>query len=370
MKVILSKFTSVIGTLILVAVLFTTFAVGSLAASEEAPQTGEISISWASGFMVNETRKTYAELSELDSASLNFFSRSQSGFCISDVITVTKAGTTLQVTVPGVYSSVNFFAVCGLSDVWECKTTADLFVHPTIREKYHEENFAFDLTKTGAERFTGPFILGNENNVRGFSRVSTADGIIYTYTTQRDNEHIVFSGQNANNAKDLAAAPYSTLTYSYSGEGTTQVYTTEKPAEIPEIPDTPSLDTSAADSLNAEQLAMLSEALSRYSVTDQTTFDALCAAASAFSYEGIAARVQTGVGVRSLYRVSHGTLASHSADRVAYGAIMGIGSLKGISYNTTDSLTVKADTDAGYVAENDYAKAVVVYALPIFGVSA
>lgn len=281
----------------------------------------------------------------MDTASLNFVSVASSIFCLSDVITVTKAGTTVQVTVPDRYSSPRLLAVAGVSADWECKTSAEVL---SGMKSYNAANFDLDTTKTGADRFTGSFVLSNENGVRGFSIAASGSDYVYTYTTQKDNEHIVFSGYDQNGNVDLTAAPYATLTYSYAGEGKTQVYTTEKPA-------------SEHAELTAEQLAMLNEAIERHGITDQAVVAVLREVASAFAYDGIAARVKIGAGIRSMYIVDHAVLNGLDATRVTYGAIMGVGEYSGTPINKTTDLAVAEDATKGYVATSQNSKAVVVY---------
>ena len=345
MKNTLRKITAALMAVLLATVLF---AVALPVAADEA-QTGEIQISWTGGFVKNNVDKAVSALGS-DPSGWNWQVVAGGGFYMTDVITVTKAGTTVSINVPQLYTgSAKQMRMASFSSKWECSTAQQLIsALGTYNASKVAENYAVSVDGNGAATLTGAFAFsGSGSTNSNFTATKCDGGYTYTYTTQKDNEHFVFTSYGQ--PSDV------TLSYSYSGEGTTQVYTTEKPA------DAPMLDTSAAEALTDAQKTMLMEAVERYGITDQATFDALCEAASAFTYDGIAARVQKGVGIRSLYTVNHALLDASSADRIAYGAIMGVGEHLGEHIAYTNELTVSADANEGYKADLRGSKAAVIY---------
>ena len=186
MKATLQKFTSVIGTLLLIATLFTTFAVGSLAASEESPQTGEVSINWTGGFMQSNVNKNASALGS-DASVWNWKAVSGSGFYMTDVISVTKAGTTVSVTVPSLYTgSAKQMLMASFTSNWECKTASQLISGlGTYDYTKVSENYAVSVDESGAATLTGAFAFsGSSVSTNSNFTVSGSSGAyVYTYTT-------------------------------------------------------------------------------------------------------------------------------------------------------------------------------------------
>ena len=313
MKATLRKLTSLMGTLLLMAALFTTLAVVSLAASEETPKTGETTVTWESGFVRNTASDTMAE------GSL----QASDAFSRTELIYVSSADVTISWWAPYWYG--------------------DTLQYVSIRDA-EDDYVSCGMAGTGK----ASSVSETRNGVTG---------CIYSYTTTSECYLRISVYANRTGFTSTMNEYAATLTYTLGGNATENAFVC--PAN--EIPENPALDTSKAEDLTAEQLAMLNEAVARYGITDQETFDVLCEVAATFAYEGIAARVQKGVGIRSLYTVNHNGLAALGADRVTYGAIMGIGKGNGVTYNTTSGMTVKADAENGYVANDERAKAVVVY---------
>ena len=310
MKNTLRKF-----TVVLALVLLTATAIAVVPSAAEEAQTGEATVSWESGFVRNGANATMAEGSLQGGNSA--FSRAELNY-------VSSADVTVSWWAPYWYSNtVQYVSIRDENDGYVACGMAGTGAASSIRE-----------TRNGV------------------------NGCIYSYTATsecylRISIYAGSTGFVASKMNEYA----STLTYTLGANATENAFVC--PAD--EIPENPTLDTSAADDLTEEQKAMLFEAVERYGITDQNTFDALCEAASAFSYDGIAARVQKGVGIRSLYTVNHALLDDASADRIVYGAIMGVGTKDGVPMNKTTDLTVTEDADRGYVTSLQASEAIVVY---------
>ena len=122
------KLKPVIGTLLLMVMLFASLVTGGLAASAEAPQTGEASINWTGGFMQNNSGKSVSALGT-DATSWGWKYAENNSFRMTDVITVTKAGTTLQLTVPNTYQgkgSIKLMYLTSLTDKWTGRAASEV----------------------------------------------------------------------------------------------------------------------------------------------------------------------------------------------------------------------------------------------------
>lgn len=301
-------------TVALMTVLVATILFAALPAAADEAQTGETTVTWESGFVRNTANASMAEGSLQDNAT---FSR-------TELVYVSSADVTVSWWAPYWYANtVQYVSIRDAEDAYISCGMAGTDSASSVRE-----------TRNGV------------------------NGCIYSYTTTsecylRITVYAESTGFVASKMNEYA----STLTYTLGANATENAFVC--PAD--EIPENPTLDTSAAEALTDEQKAMLMEAVERYGVAEQATFDALCEAASAFTYDGIAARVTKGVGIRSLYTVNHAILAVSSADRITYGAIMGVGEYLGETVAKTNELTVSADANEGYKADVRGSKAVVIY---------
>ena len=310
MKTVLRKLTMAVVTMLLLAICFAT----AVPAAAEEAETGETTVTWESGFVRNTANASMAEGSLQANAS---FSR-------TELIYVSSADVTVSWWAPYWYANtVQYVSIRDAEDAYVSCGMAGTDSASSVRE-----------TRNGV------------------------NGCIYSYTTTSECylRISVYAGSTGFVASTMNTYA-STLTYTLGANATENAFVC--PAD--EIPENPTLDTSAADDLAEEQKAMLFEAVERYGVTDQATFDALCEVASAFTYEGIAARVQKGVGIRSLYTVNHTVLDASSADRITYGAIMGVGEYKGVFVNKTTDLAVQQDASKGYTPTSKNSGVTVVY---------